>query len=371
MSMPGGPSALLARLLAALVSTTLALGVAEVALRLTWDGFYLKASSPYAKPHATRGWHNRPGVQVEYGDPEFSTRLTHDSHGYRSPEIRQERTPGKTRVLVLGDSFAYGIGVEDDETFSARLLRMDPRLEVINTGVSGYGTSQQLLLLREEGLAFAPDVVLVAFFWNDVANSFYREVPRFVLEGRRPRHEPPSEEWRHEVESWKPSPPHRRRLLRHSYLYRFASDRLALGRFQARRWLGTPIERGLRVKPEDQEAAWSLTFALLREIAAATREHGAKIVLVVIPEQAQVQPRTRIEGLEPDDYEVQEKLRTFASAERIAFLDLLPALSAEFRAKGRPLYYLLDRHLNARGHEVTANEVYAFLRDRGVIPREP
>lgn len=367
MSMLGGPSALLARLLAALVSTALALGMAEATLRLTWDGFYLKASSPYAKPHATRGWHNRPGVQVEYGDPEFSTRVTHDSHGYRSTEIPRERTPGKTRVLVLGDSFAYGIGVEDDETFSARLLRMDPRLEVINTGVSGYGTSQQLLLLQEEGLAFSPDVVLVAFFWNDVANSFYREVPRFVLEEGRPRHEPPSEDWQHEVESWKPSPPHRRRLLRHSYLYRFASDRLALGRFQARRWLGVPIERGLRVNPEDQEAAWSLTFALLREIAAIARAHGAETVLAVIPEQAQVQPQTRIEGLEPDDYEVQEKLRTFASAEGIAYLDLLPALSAEFQATGRPLYYLRDRHLNARGHEVTAEAIYAFLGELGAI----
>ena len=118
------------------------------------------------------GWRNIPNWQATTnGNP-----LTINSRGLRDSEHAYEKPAGTRRVLVLGDSYAWGYGVGDDETFSARLetqftARGEP-IEVINTGVSGWGTDQQLLYLREEGFRYQPDVVVLAFFiGNDCDNN--------------------------------------------------------------------------------------------------------------------------------------------------------------------------------------------------------
>src|SRR5262249_16763091 len=57
---------------------------------------------------------------------------------------------------MLGDSITFGYGVRDGETFSAVLEALDPRLEVVDLGVQGYGTDQELLKLVRERPAYAP-----------------------------------------------------------------------------------------------------------------------------------------------------------------------------------------------------------------------
>src|SRR5262245_41457465 len=121
----------------------------EFGLRAFWRGYYLTGVRGYVTNSATPGWANNPGTKAEYGEGEFRIEVTHNSLGFRGPEVARELAADRRRVLVLGDSFAYGIGVEDDETFSARLQALEPRLDVLNSGVNGYGTGQELLLLRE------------------------------------------------------------------------------------------------------------------------------------------------------------------------------------------------------------------------------
>jgi len=69
---------------------------------------------------------------------------------------------------MLGDSVTFGSGVRDDGTFCAlRAWRYD----VVNLGVEGYGTDQELLQLEHEGLAYHPDVVVLNFtVANDIWN---------------------------------------------------------------------------------------------------------------------------------------------------------------------------------------------------------
>src|SRR5262249_36197114 len=75
------------------------------------------------------------------------------------------------RVLMLGDSFTEGVQVGEGDVVSAQLERIDPRLEVLNAGVGGYGTVQEYLYLRNEGLRFRPDLVLVMFFVTDLDDT--------------------------------------------------------------------------------------------------------------------------------------------------------------------------------------------------------
>jgi hypothetical protein len=350
----------------------LVLGVLEIGLRLFWDGFYLKTPKGYAHSDPVRGWANRPDVSVPYGEPEFHTIVTHNHFGYRSPPVEHERTPGRVRVLVLGDSFAYGVGVQDRETFSAGLESLAPELEVIDTGVNGYGTSQELLLLRDEGLAFQPDVVLVAFFWNDVANSYTNRAVHFALEGGELRYPPapaptpsPAEAAARAADFSAAPSAERRDWLRHSYAYRFLSDRAKLLGYWSKFALGLPLERGDIVSASEREDAWQLELALLREIDRMSREHGAHMLLLLIPDQVQVQPDVRVFGVPQDVYDVQGRLHAFADQAGIAVVDPLRALRAAYAAHAEPLYYLRDRHLRAAGHALVAREILARLRELG------
>ena len=89
--------------------------------------------------------------------------------------------------MILGDSFTFGDEVSDDETYSYYLQEMLPHTEVINMGVHGYGHDQMLILLREEGVKYEPDIVILGFLPLDMPRNVleFRDFakPRFVLKG--------------------------------------------------------------------------------------------------------------------------------------------------------------------------------------------
>ncbi len=92
--------------------------------------------------------------------------------GFRDAEHEVAKAPGVQRILLLGDSIAYGLRVEPyADTAPARLqvlLNADGiATEVINFGVPGYDTGQEIELLKTRGLALEPDIVIVAYCFND------------------------------------------------------------------------------------------------------------------------------------------------------------------------------------------------------------
>ncbi|HEX2223417.1 MAG TPA: SGNH/GDSL hydrolase family protein, partial [Thermoanaerobaculia bacterium] len=92
--------------------------------------------------------------------------------GYRDRDHAEKKPAGTFRILVLGDSIAAGLGVKRyEETFPAfleDLLREKGiPVEVLNFGVSGYNTRQEVETLKDKGLRFDPDLVLLAYTLND------------------------------------------------------------------------------------------------------------------------------------------------------------------------------------------------------------
>ena len=114
----------------------------------------------------TRAFEHTPGFK---GKDRQGNPIIINGHGFRGDEVPVEKRAGMFRILVLGDSVAFGQGVREEDTFSKQLeglLNEDPSgptVEVLNAGVRGYNTFQELLLLKEGGLAFDPDLVLVAY----------------------------------------------------------------------------------------------------------------------------------------------------------------------------------------------------------------
>jgi lysophospholipase L1-like esterase len=107
--------------------------------------------------------------------PEYRHAFTTNSQGFRGmKEYSLQKPPGVYRVIVLGDSVALGHGVEDSETFAAvleRELSKSRPTEVINMGVSGFGTAEELIQLQHVGWAYQPDLIVLTYFQNDPYNN--------------------------------------------------------------------------------------------------------------------------------------------------------------------------------------------------------
>ena len=123
----------------------------------------------------SKGWIPKPNLRdvKAFGNKILNT----NSKGFRgkkdSPYTKNKE---KLRILILGDSFTFGDEVSDDETYSSYLQEMLPNAEVINMGIHGYGHDQMLILLKEEGVKYAPDIVILGFLALDMSRN-YRTKP--------------------------------------------------------------------------------------------------------------------------------------------------------------------------------------------------
>ncbi|MEE2679300.1 MAG: SGNH/GDSL hydrolase family protein [Myxococcota bacterium] len=173
----------LGRALLVLISLGLAGGVAELVLRgLGYTAIYAVYSRPSIlwRHDPLLGWHHEPNTADRYVGPrpwpiEFETEIAINSLGLRGPEIEPVPEGGK-RVLFLGDSVVAGFEVEQDETFVARTGERLTRtlgypVQSLNGGVRGYGTDQTYLWYREHGKQLAPDWVVFVHAANDPRNN--------------------------------------------------------------------------------------------------------------------------------------------------------------------------------------------------------
>lgn len=166
------------RLILLLGSTLLALVIAEVAARVHLGDEFQQGA--YVGPpqamcgrfDAELGWANLEGTSSQIAALGGTYRVTINSEGNRGPEHALEKAPGVTRVLVLGDSTAWGWGVDDAEVWCELVdARLGGEVEVINLAVPGYGTDQQLLQLERVGADWQPDIVLLAYVHNDLTSN--------------------------------------------------------------------------------------------------------------------------------------------------------------------------------------------------------
>jgi GDSL-like Lipase/Acylhydrolase len=155
----------------------------ELLLRWTRPAF-LKGT-PVQQPHifsGAYGWTPRPSFRGHWGNGKpFSI----NAAGYRGPEPEDGPPGAATRIVMLGDSIAFGTGVSDGETFADILREKAPGLEIVNLAVSGYGTDQALLRLERQGLDLQPSAVVLHFcLANDYVDNM---LDSYLYDGRTPK----------------------------------------------------------------------------------------------------------------------------------------------------------------------------------------
>ncbi|HYJ47212.1 MAG TPA: SGNH/GDSL hydrolase family protein, partial [Pyrinomonadaceae bacterium] len=164
--------------------------MAEVALRIvgySYTNFYT--------PDLERGNALRPNAEGWYRK-EGTTYVLINSQGLRDREHTKEKPPNTVRIAVLGDSYAEALQVPMENAFWAvmeKKLEGCPEfagksVEVINFGVSGYGTAQELITLQKQVWDYSPDIVLLAVTTNnditDNSRALKRtdEIPYFIYQ---------------------------------------------------------------------------------------------------------------------------------------------------------------------------------------------
>jgi hypothetical protein len=335
---------------------------------------------------AVLGWSGIPNAEgtLEWRDVRYHAKQ--NALGFRGPLYESDPTQGAWRIAVLGDSFVWGFGVEDEEVFTRMMEKLSPtRLEVANMGVSGYGTDQEYLLWSSRGHQFnARDVVLAVTITNDFFDNLSSErygyekpVYAFGPDGQLhltnvpvPRRAGP---WQVPSERFHSAETVLSRLASSSgtlsltldALSRNASFRTYLEEEEVmpRRIPGYDPEVVLYRNPNSSVArGWDVLFGLIHMLNGDVRRQQARLVVVLIPGIAQVYPdlwrefeaRVPRIGLEHLDAEAPNRLISDQlRAKGISVIDLLPA----FREAGRRnsyLYFPVNGHWTREGHRLAA-----------------
>ncbi len=165
-----------------LISSLLSFLLVEVTCRLTsignfevmtpvWEEELAEEADRYPyKPNSKLLYHYPDNPRGYFGENN-EILGTVNSKGFRGLEKGFQKPDGLTRVVFLGDSFTLGIGVKDEDTipvtFENVIKAKYGDIEVLNFGISGSSTKQQITLLEEYVIGFAPDIVIIVLFLND------------------------------------------------------------------------------------------------------------------------------------------------------------------------------------------------------------
>jgi hypothetical protein len=298
----------------AIASILVALAIAEVGLRVL--GFQYP---PFHQPDPVTGLSLRPDTSGEF-HKEGRAYVSINSDGLRDRERPVAKPAGTYRIVVLGDSYTEALQVDVDKAFwrlleqrlQACAFRPGKTIDVVNFGVSGFGTAQELRMLQTRGPRYEPDLVLLAFFpGNDVRNNS-RELetdtmrPFYVLDdGGRLRLDDSfarSEEFRRRSEALRQAGKELSKWSRTLQLLYYAKD-LIEARREAPGAGSRPAgndtvgsEPGLDdqvfAAPRDQrwDRAWRLTERLILEVRQTAAEMKSDFAAVTLTVGAQVDP---------------------------------------------------------------------------------
>lgn len=265
------------------------------------------------------GHEHRPNTAGTY----MGVPVSINSMGHRDNEISLPKTPGRVRIVMLGDSVTFGWGAPMEGTTSETLERLlnesgSRQYEVVNTGVGNTNTAMQAAYFIHKGYELEPDVVVLNYFINDAEETPVKK------------------------ETW---------LTKFSYAAVFLAGRWDV--FE-RTYFGKADWRTYyRDLYRADAPGWQAAQNSFRQLAAFCRERGFRLLVVNYPELHELA-----------DYpfpEVTREVARLASQENLPFLDLLPAVQGE---EPSSLWVTpTDSHPNAKAAALFAPAIAAKLRE--------
>ena len=323
---------------------------------------------------------------------------TTNSRGMHDRERSLEKTPGVTRVAILGDSMMDAEQVNDDQVLNRQLeQRFGGKVEFLNFGMNALGTTQESILYESKVQAFHPDVVMLMFYTeNDISNNSY-EMEKIAYNGapfltyrddNGVPFNPVSFTAKKAFIQW---------LNRNFAMFRLARQvisTLQSGRPQTAAGVasltpeqirqlipkrGTAIRNEVYLTPPDAlwEQAWSQTQSELVRLKEAVEKNGSQFVVVIVPGITELDPNTpnvfeadpvfrAVEGSRTlDMHEPNRRINQMLTDLNIEHHDLYPAMHdyAEAHQLTFPYFsYSCNSHWTPLGHQVAADALVDYLK---------
>ena len=324
-----------------------ALAISELVARLTWR------PAPPARPAAAQHPAELPVLRTlmqlaprnARGVMPNGTYYRTNSLGVRGPEYDRPAAPGVFRIVVVGDSVTMGAGVEEDDTYSARLAaafaarNTGPRVEVINAGLAGLDIAQVVGRLEKVGLPYDPDLIVYGWTMNDITGPDYRPFAR----------------------------PESSYYLYYAVYERFAGSRSYLLRVLWPHWIAfgelvTPSPQSytaeLRYNYFDNRAAWDRFASQLDRLAEIGRSHRACVVVLVHTSLVRLNVFHPLRS-------IYDRVGAAAEARGLHAVQSLPVFMGKDERTLQVGIY--DSHPNRAGHELLAQ---ALLDGLDALPDE-
>jgi lysophospholipase L1-like esterase len=260
----------------------------------------------------------------------FGAHIHTNDLGFRDRQAHiPAKQPGEFRIVVLGDSFTFGPGVEYEHLYTtllnSRLARSHPDVKVINLAVEGYNIIQYEAVLEEVGQRLQPDLLVVAMFpVNDFELGDYENHRRIALGGE------PHLPWYLSLYVYR------------AYLHRIpqvASKLLA--RAHPRAASGPDI-------------GWEQNVAALKQIHVLTLAHQTPLTVALLPHTKGFETQRKIFA----------RVEEVCAAERLECLDLLESFRAAGVRDGALVLNAIDSHPNEEYHRLMSAQLAARLEPR-------
>ncbi len=295
------------------------------------------------------GWNNRANIDTE-------AIKTNAQHMRNEKEFSKKPEPGRRRLLIVGDSFSFGYGVANVETFAYQLAGRMPDWDVMNMAVSATGTDQHVISYERYGKSFRPDIVVLGFYLLD----YNRNTIRFRFYAK-PMFQPDGDSLKL-TNSPVPAP---------ERLYDdYRSGRKTIGGWDYSYALAAFMQPIIshRVRDRSEGALGRRILAgLMRRFEEQVSAEGATPVWLILPDRDIVeQGASKYEAIE-------------AFSEKTAKELGMPVLNMDqpFRQfvkqhPDEPIWRPkeIGGHLSATGHRLVAEQLYRFLTDKGLVPAD-
>jgi len=352
---------LASKLLLSILGVLAVLVTAEFVVRATGFGLGGRSLRALHELRLDRPWlfGLRPGARVALantGDVVYEV----NADGFRDRRYPKTPAPGTYRIIILGNSVAFGYGVEQDETFPKRLEALLNRrwparhFEVLNFAVSGYNAYNQEALLADRGVAYHPDLVVTQFSVGGLHDpTLHFDTQTQMHLGLIPLEAFPDPAKRR-------TPPRFPGLVRACYALRTCALLDGAVFKPIRNWfdpLPNFYSTLTREIPPGPERRW--LRARFRGMEHLARSVDAGFAVLVFPYQAQVYGGASAR--------LQEQLTALGREEGWVMIDLLPEFLRA--AKTDPPLFLDPWHVTPLGNELTAEIMADALDRRGLLSR--
>ncbi len=342
------------------VSLFISLCVMEVALRI-WD-------PPIAKPEMGQvhrassifGWELIPGAA---GVGSLGERYQINSAGFRDIEHSLEKEAGVPRIMVIGGSFTFGMGVNLEDTYPKQLERVlnstKRRCEVMNCGVVAYNMWQHYEMLKKKVLPYRPDLVILTITADDITRSVppYKDTDEY--KGENP----------FEKKGFS-------RVMSHFSLWNFFENICALYSYKYRYRHGKDYMKGI----EERKKVWGPANPTdsnykimsgkieeqrrkefsdkLKQFVMTAKTGGAEVLMVFIPDSVQLN--------DPHMQAINRIVGQICRETGVPFSDVTPFLEAE-KDHGALYLFPFDAHNSPKGLSLIAESIANQIIKLGLL----